>query len=193
MSARSAGMPSSRCSLLAAMLCEEEEGGRSARAGARAARMSGHRRGQHWATRTGVEFRGHLSRLGRGVFHHLRLVQAHPPKMQAQQRARHRLVLLAPSKQPRCVAAYTCTPPRHPSTRQRQKQGEVQWRHRHALMAHTHTHTHTHTCARSCACACACARTSADTHICARAHTYIYAYTRPALTHRVSRRGAQGQ
>jgi len=41
--------------------------------------------------------------------------------------------------------------------------------------------------------ACACARTSADTHICARAHTYIYAYTRPALAHRVSRRGAQGQ
>ena len=35
--------------------------------------------------------------------------------------------------------------------------------------------------------------TSADTHICARAHTYIYAYTRPALAHRVSRRGAQGQ
>ena len=24
-------------------------------------------------------------------------------------------------------------------------------------------------------------------------HTYIYAYTRPALAHRVSRRGAQGQ
>ena len=34
---------------------------------------------------------------------------------------------------------------------------------------------------------------AAATHICGRAHTYIYAYTRPALAQRASRRGAQGQ